>query len=191
MSEFSKVVIISGASGSGKTTLAHHLLSCKDFNLKFSVSACTRPKRDMEIQGAHYIFLSIEQFKNKIKSNDFLEWEEVYPNHFYGTLKSHTMSMLNLGKNILFDVDVHGAMALKKHFKNQALSIFIQAPSESIAKNRLLKRNTESSTNLEIRLNKMKEEILVGKQMDYVVINDNLNDSKHKVQELIKAFLKV
>ncbi len=191
MSEFSKVVIISGASGSGKTTLAHHLLSCKDFNLKFSISACTRPKRDMEIEGEHYIFLSIEQFKNKIKSNDFLEWEEVYPDHFYGTLKSHTMSTLNLGKNILFDVDVHGAMALKQYFKNQALSIFIQAPSESIAKNRLLKRNTESSIQLEIRLNKMKEEILVGEQMDYVVINDNLNDSKHKVQEIIKEFLKV
>ena len=189
MSELNKVVIISGASGSGKTTLAHNLLSCKEFNLKFSVSACTRAKRPMEVFGKHYVFLSIEDFKHKIKNNDFLEWEEVYPNNFYGTLKSATMNSLNKGNNILFDVDVRGALALKNYFNQQAISIFIQAPSTSIAKSRLLSRNTESPMQLEARLIKMQEEVRVGKQMDCVIINDDLNQSKNKVREIVKEFL--
>ena len=189
MSTFNKVIIISGSSGSGKTTLVNHLMSYSELNLVFSVSACSRPKRPLEIDGKHYLFLSIERFKEKIKKDQFLEWEEVYENHFYGTLKATTNEILNSGKNILFDVDVQGAQSIKSYFKDQALSLFIQAPTEKIARERLINRETESTSAIKFRVSKIKKEILIGEKMDYQLINDNLNESKNKIKKLVSEFL--
>ena len=191
MSYQNKVIIISGASGSGKTTLVNYLLQYKELNLTFSVSATTRKKRKHEINGEHYNFLSIMDFKNKIQSNDFLEWEEVYRNHFYGTLRSSAMHILNTGKNILFDVDVKGAQSIKNHFKDDSLSIFIQAPSIDIAVERLKKRKTESVNTMELRVKKIKQEIKLGKTMDVQLINDNLDVIKLQIYNLINQFLEL
>jgi len=169
--------------------LVNHLMSYSELNLVFSVSACSRPKRPLEIDGKHYLFLSIERFKEKIKKDQFLEWEEVYENHFYGTLKATTNEILNSGKNILFDVDVQGAQSIKSYFKDQALSLFIQAPTEKIARERLINRETESTSAIKFRVSKIKKEILIGEKMDYQLINDNLNESKNKIKKLVSEFL--
>ena len=191
MSYQNKVIIISGASGSGKTTLVNYLLQQKELNLTFSVSATTRQKRKIEINGEHYHFLSITDFKNKIQSNDFLEWEEVYRDHFYGTLMSSAMNILNTGKNILFDVDVKGARSIKNYFKDDSLSIFIQAPSIDIAIERLKKRKTESVNTMALRVKKIKQEIKLGEKMDVQLINDNLNVIKPQIYNLINQFLEL
>ena len=184
-----KIIIISGSSGSGKTTLVNYLMLHTEFNLTFSISACSREKRPLETDGKNYFFLSVEQFKEKIHNNQFLEWEEVYKDHFYGTLKSSTMNMLNSGKNILFDVDVKGAQSIKEYFQDQALSIFIKAPTASIARNRLKQRGTESTNQINFRINKIQSEIIIGQQMDYQLINDDLSESKAEISGVVKNFL--
>ena len=186
-----KVIIVSGASGSGKTTLVNHLLTYQSpFNLEFSISACTRQKRQVEINGKHYIFLSKLEFKNKIASNEFLEWEEVYMDHFYGTLKMSTYKILNAGKNILFDVDVKGAQKIKEHFKDQAISIFIQPPSIEIAKARLINRGTDLDKELNLRLSKIKYEMELGQLMDYQLLNGELDIAQKEIYSVVKKFLK-
>ena len=189
MLQSNKIIIISGASGSGKTTLINYLLSCKELNLKFSISACSRNKRVNEVDGKDYLFISRDDFKSRIQSNDFLEWEEVYKDHFYGTLKSKTIEILNSGKNILFDVDVLGALSIKKFFSAQAVSIFVQTPSISIARERLINRGTDSCNKIDIRIKKIKYEMSIGKKMDYQLINDDLESSKKNIYRLVKKFL--
>ena len=189
MSQLNKIIIISGSSGSGKTTLVNHLMSYPHFNLVFSISACSRPKRPLEINGTHYFFISVEKFKHKIKTDQFLEWEEVYNDHFYGTLKAETMEILDGGKNILFDVDVKGAQAIKNYFKEQALSVFIKAPTLKIARERLMKRETDSENAIDFRVKKIKEETLIGEKMDYQLINDDLTQSKTRIKALVSRFL--
>ena len=184
-----KVIIISGVSGSGKTTFVNHLLNIKEFNLDFSISACSRPQRSSEIDGKDYIFLSASEFKNKINQNAFLEWEEVYTNHFYGSLKASSEQILSSGKNILFDVDVKGALSIKSHFKTRAYTIYIQPPSIEIAKKRLIARKTESQKNLDHRIKKMEEEALYAIHMDCCVINDDLELAKIEIYNSVKDFL--
>tara|TARA_B100001250_G_C19782224_1_gene782391 strand:- start:965 stop:1540 length:576 start_codon:yes stop_codon:yes gene_type:complete len=191
MLHLNKIIIISGSSGSGKTTLVNYLMLHSEFNLTFSVSACSRQKRPLEIDGKNYFFLSVDEFKEKINNDHFLEWEEVYKDHFYGTLKSSTMSILHSGKNILFDVDVKGARSIKAYFKDQALSIFIKAPTVSIARDRLMQRATESAREINFRINKIQDEIVIGQQMDYQLINDDLTDSKDEIKCVVKNFLDV
>ncbi len=186
-----KIIIISGSSGSGKTTLVNYLMLHAEFNLTFSVSACSRQKRPLEIHGKNYFFLSVEEFKEKIHNNQFLEWEEVYKDHFYGTLKSSTMDILNSGKNILFDVDVKGAQSIKEYFQDQALSIFIKAPTVSTARDRLMQRGTESKNQINFRVNKIQSEIIIGQQMDYQLINDDLSESQAEISSVVKNFLDV
>ena len=186
-----KIIIISGSSGSGKTTLVNYLMLHTEFNLTFSVSACSRQKRPLEIHGKNYFFLSVEEFKEKIHNNQFLEWEEVYKDHFYGTLKSSTMDILNSGKNILFDVDVKGAQSIKEYFQDQALSIFIKAPTVSTARDRLTQRGTESKNQINFRINKIQSEIIIGQQMDYQLINDDLSESQAEISSVVKNFLDV
>ena len=186
-----KIIIISGSSGSGKTTLVNYLMLHTEFNLTFSVSACSRQKRPLEIHGKNYFFLSVEEFKEKIHNNQFLEWEEVYKDHFYGTLKSSTTDILNSGKNILFDVDVKGAQSIKEYFQDQALSIFIKAPTVSIARDRLMQRGTESKNQINFRINKIQSEIIIGQQMDYQLINDDLSESQAEISSVVKNFLDV
>ncbi len=189
MLDSNRLIIITGTSGSGKTTLINHLMSYPEFNLVFSVSASSRSRRPLELDGQHYIFLSCEEFQNKISENAFLEWEEVYKDHFYGTLKDATINLLNTGKNILFDVDVKGALSIKDHFKEKALSIFIQPPSIEEAKERLIKRNTESLDQIDFRVDKIKHEIILGSKMDYKLVNNTLDTSKKIIYGLVNKFL--
>ena len=190
MMDFSgKIIIVSGTSGSGKTTLVTHLLTHKDLNLVFSVSACSRKKRNSEENGKNYLFLSQLEFKNKIKNNEFLEWEEVYPNHFYGTLKSSVEQVLKSGKNILFDVDVKGALTIKDYFKDQARTIFIAPNSIETAKFRLIHRRTETESDLCQRIDKMTQELKFANKMDYKLLNDNLSTAKQDIYNDVKKFL--
>ena len=189
MKKEGKIIVVCGTSGSGKTTLVNHLLSKNDLNLAFSISACSRLKRTMEKKGEQYVFLSLNEFKKKIKMNEFLEWEEVYPNHFYGTLKSSTQALLDCGKNILFDVDVKGALSIKKYFKDQSRTIFIQPPSIEVVKKRLIERKTESNKNLILRIEKMAEEMSFSSKMDCELINDDLATAKSEIYNYVKSFL--
>ncbi len=189
MLKSNKIIVVSGVSGSGKTTLVTYLLSRKELNLEFSISACSRPKRPSEIDGKDYIFLSNSEFQNKILQDEFLEWEEVYTNHFYGTLKASSESILNSGMNILFDVDVKGALSIKEYFKERARTIYIQPPTISIAKKRLIERETESKEDLNSRIKKMEEEAIYGAQMDCQVLNDDLDLAKDTIYNYVKEFL--
>tara|TARA_B100001029_G_scaffold97622_2_gene80229 strand:- start:3627 stop:4205 length:579 start_codon:yes stop_codon:yes gene_type:complete len=183
-----KLIIISGPSGSGKTTIVKYLLSC-NLNLFFSISACSRPKRKNEKDGIDYHFLSVDEFKLKIAEGEFLEWEEVYQDNFYGTLKSEVLNKINLGCNIIFDVDVIGAKSLKSIFKEQALSIYIQAPSVKSISQRLVARQTESESQISFRLDKAKHEVKEKKFFDYILINDKLNIAKQTVLQKAQDFL--
>ena len=185
----SKIIVVSGVSGSGKTTLINYLLTRKEFNLEFSISACSRPQRPSEIDGKDYIFLSNSEFKNKIRQEEFLEWEEVYINHFYGTLKSSSERILNAGKNILFDVDVKGALSIKEYFQNRARTIYVQPSSIAVAKKRLIERNTESQQDLDHRIKKMEKEATYGSNMECRVINDDLDLAQATIYNYVKEFL--
>ena len=185
----SKVVIISGSSGSGKTTISKYLLSISKFKLKFSISACTRERRKEEVHGSDYIFLELPVFKHKIKNKEFLEWEEVYENQFYGTLKVETEKVLNSGYNILFDVDIKGALALKQYYNERAISIFVKPSSIETLKNRLINRKTETKLGLKRRIDKMQNEIAQGVGCDKVLLNDDLVEAKRSVYVTIKQFL--
>ncbi|MAQ70213.1 MAG: guanylate kinase [Flavobacteriales bacterium] len=189
MKKDGKIIVVCGTSGSGKTTLVNHLLSKKDLNLAFSISASSRLKRPMEKEGEQYVFLSLNQFKEKIKMNEFLEWEEVYPDHFYGTLKSSTQDLLGSGKNILFDVDVKGALSIKQYFKDKARTIFIQPPSIEVVKKRLIQRKTESNKNLLLRIEKMGVEMMFSDKMDWELVNDDLSIAKSEIYNYVKSFL--
>ena len=184
-----KIIIISGTSGSGKTTLVNYLLQHAELNLAFSISACSRPKRPLEKNGEQYVFLSEDEFRKKIKMDDFLEWEEVYPAHLYGTLKSSCETLLLSGKNILFDVDVQGALSIKSYFKDRSRSVFVQPSSITTTKDRLMNRSTENTKNLAYRIGKMKNEIKIGKQMDYQLLNDELDLAKSTLYSYVKSFI--
>ena len=189
MKKYGKIIVLCGPSGAGKTTLANHLLSKKDLNLAFSISACSRLKRVAEKKGKQYVFVSLNEFKQKIKMNEFLEWEEVYPDHFYGTLKSSTQALLDRGKNILFDVDVKGALSIKQYFQDKARTIFIAPPSIEVVKKRLITRKTESNKNLLLRIEKMSAEMMFSDKMDWELVNDDLSASKSQIHAYVKSFL--
>lgn len=184
-----KVIIVSAPSGAGKTTLVKHLL--EQFpQLEFSISACSRPPRKNEINGKDYYFISVEEFQKKIKENQFIEWEEVYPNRYYGTLKTEIERIWNKNHVVLFDVDVKGGINLKKIFNKNAISIFIAPPSIEILKTRLEKRGTENAESIKIRLEKAEYEMTFANQFDYIIVNDNLNEAKENISTLIKNYIK-
>ena len=185
-----KIIAVCGVSGSGKTTLAHSLITNEELNLHFSISACTREKRKFEQDGKDYIFLSVPEFKKKIKNQMFLEWEEVYKNKFYGTLKNSTYELLKSGKNVLFDIDVKGALSLKNLFKDNALTIFVTPPSLEIARKRLAKRNTEELESYKLRSQKMDYEISFSNKMDVTILNSSLESSRFEILNIVKEFLK-
>ena len=189
MDQSNKIIIISGTSGSGKTTLVNFLLAQIDLRLAFSISACTRKRRPLEKDGINYFFLSTAEFKSKISNNDFLEWEEVYQNQFYGTLKTSANQLLKSGYNVLFDVDVRGALSIKRYFKDRSRTIFIKPSSVVTAKKRLIDRETESKHQLEKRISKMENELKFATKMDHMVINDVLADSKSEIYHYVKDFL--
>lgn len=183
-----EAVIISAPSGAGKTTIVKHLLSVFP-ELEFSVSVCSRPKRENKSEGKDYYFITADQFREKIANNEFIEWQEVYPGSYYGTLKSEIERIWSKAKIPIFDVDVLGGMNLKKYFGDTAVAIFIQPPSLKELENRLRHRGTESEENLQTRLNKVEKEMTFVNKFDRVVVNDEISSASTKATELIKAFL--
>jgi guanylate kinase len=183
-----KAVIITAPSGAGKTTIVRHLLQTYP-QLAFSVSATTRPKRPEEVHGRDYYFLSENTFKSKIANNEFLEWEEVYEGCFYGTLASEVERLNNEGKTVIFDVDVKGALRLKEKFGNQALSIFIKAPSFQVMVERLKSRATENEAELQKRIERMQYEMTFENRFDVTIINDKLDKTLQDAENIIGNFL--
>ena len=184
-----KVVILSAPSGSGKTTLARHLLSIEKLNFKFSVSATTRKKRDHEINGKDYFFFSQEEFKNSIDNQDFIEYEKVYEDMYYGTLKSEVNNLI-VNHNIVFDVDVIGALSLKKYFKSLSISIFIKPPSIDILEKRLIDREKNDPSEIKERVRKAEIEMKKEADFDKVIINEDLDVAKQELIDKVERFLK-
>lgn len=183
-----KLVIFSAPSGSGKTTIVNHLLE-KIENLEFSVSATSRRPRPGEVNGENYYFISPEEFRGKIQNNEFIEWEEVYKDHFYGTLKSELDRIWNAGKHVIFDVDVVGGLNLKKKFKERAISVFVKVPSMEELEKRLRNRSTESEDKIKNRLQKAKQESEYSNRFDVIIVNDNLADAVKNAERTVKDFL--
>ena len=183
-----KAIIFSAPSGAGKTTIVKSLLANK-LPLSFSISACSRQKRENEINGKDYHFLSIKDFKQKINEQAFIEWEEVYENNYYGTLKSEIERIWNDKKHVVFDVDVVGGLNLKKHFGNNALAIFIQPPSMDVLFKRLRNRATESEASLNKRIDKAKHEMTYSSSFDSIIINDQLKETIEVAEKKVKDFL--
>lgn len=183
-----KLIIVSAPSGAGKTTIVKELL-CSDLNLEFSVSACSRKKRKNEIHGKDYYFMGVKEFRKKIENDAFVEWEEVYKDHFYGTLKEEVEKIRNAGRNVIFDVDVIGALNIKKMFGKDALAIFIQPPSEVVLEKRLRKRNTEDGGDLERRLKKARYELSFSGQFDLIIVNDKLEKAILEAENAVKDFV--
>ncbi len=184
----SKVVIISAPSGAGKTTLVKYVLSVFP-QMEFSVSATSRSQRPNEQHGKDYYFISTDEFKNKIANNEFVEYEEVYPGCFYGTLKAELQRIWDKGKIVLFDVDVKGGINLKKIFGQQAISIFISPPSFEVLEQRLKNRGTETPETLKTRIEKAAYEMTFRPQFDYVVVNDVLEHAQKEIHRIIDKWL--
>ena len=184
-----KAVIISAPSGAGKTTLVNKLLDAK-LPLLFSISACSRAPRKGEEDKKDYYFLSIEEFKEKIKAQDFIEWEEVYEGNFYGTLKKEIERIWKEKKHVVFDVDVIGGISLKDYFMENSISIFIKPPSMEVLSKRLKKRNTEDRKSIKNRLEKSFEEMKSIDKFDKIIVNDELSISSKNIIETVKKFLK-
>lgn len=184
-----KAIIFCAPSGSGKTTIVKHLLSI-DHRLAFSVSACTRKQRANEAHGKDYYFLTIEEFKQKIANNEFLEYEEVYGGNFYGTLKSEVDRIWAQGKAVIFDVDVVGGLNIKEYFGDKALAIFVKPPSVEVLEQRLRYRSTETEETLRIRVDKAVHELDYETKFEHVLVNNNLDIALHEAEKLLNDFLK-
>lgn len=183
-----KILIFSAPSGAGKTTLVKFIMQ-KMSNLSFSVSATSRKKRTGEVDGKDYYFLTIAEFKEKIRNNDFAEWEEVYQDRFYGTLKSEIQRIQKSGKTVVFDVDVVGGVNLKKLFGNEALGIFVMPPSLKVLEERLRERSTDNEDDIDIRINKAEKELEFSNKFDIVIVNDDLENTKKETIKEVEAFL--
>ena len=183
-----KLIIFSAPSGSGKTTIVHHLLE-QDLPLSFSISACTRTPRNNEQHGKDYYFLSVDDFKRMISADEFIEWEEVYKDHFYGTLKSELNRIWSMDRHVVFDVDVAGGANLKEQFADLALALFIMPPSISVLKQRLENRSTDDPEKIKIRLAKAEEEMKFAEKFDLVIVNDKLEVAIHEALTAISEFL--
>ncbi len=183
-----KLVIFSAPSGAGKTTIVRHLLSL-NLNFEFSVSATTRKPRGSERHGKDYYFLSGEEFKKKKDRDEFLEWEEVYPGCFYGTLKSEVERIFKAHRNIIFDIDVVGGSNIKKYYGEKALAVFVQAPSLTALKDRLMCRSTESPDKIKERIAKAEQEMSYASLFDVVIINDKLEAAFLEAEEKVRQFL--
>jgi guanylate kinase len=184
-----KLLVFSAPSGSGKTTIVRHLLAQPDLNLEFSVSCTTREPRGEEVHGKDYYFISLKEFKNHIKAEEFVEWEEVYRDNFYGTLKSEVERIWAKGKNVIFDIDVAGGLRIKSKFKTETLAVFVKPPSIDELKIRLKKRSTESEDKINMRIAKASVELATAPQFDKVIKNYDLDVAKAEAYELVKQFI--
>ncbi len=183
-----KLIIFSAPSGSGKSTIINYLLT-QDLNLYFSISATSRPPRGSEKEGVEYFFLTPDDFRARIANDEFVEYQEVYEDRFYGTLKSQVEKQLASGQNVVFDVDVLGGCNIKKFYGDRALSIFIQPPSIEELRNRLLKRGTDSAAVIEDRIARASYELSFSPKFDKVVVNDDLERAEKEVKQLVSDFL--
>ncbi len=185
-----KLIVFSAPSGSGKTTIVRHLLQQDELNLEFSISATSREKRGDEEDGKDYYFLSFEEFKQKIKNDEFLEWEEVYRDNFYGTLKTEVDRIWSHGKHVIFDIDVSGGLRIKRKFPDETLAIFVKPPSIDELKIRLKKRKTESNDKINMRIAKASAELATAPLFDNVVVNDTLENALQESYDLVSNFIK-
>ena len=185
-----KLLVFSAPSGSGKTTIVRHLLAQPELNLEFSISAATRERRGEEVDGKDYYFISIQDFKKHIKADDFIEWEEVYRDNFYGTLKSEVERIWAKGKNVIFDIDVSGGLRIKHKFPDETLAVFVKPPSVDELKRRLKERSTESDDKINMRIAKAHVELATAPQFDTVIKNYDLDIAKKEAYELVKFFIK-
>jgi len=184
----SRVLIISAPSGAGKSTLVNHLLNA-GLPLLFSVSATSRKPRGCEVTGREYYLITSAEFRRKIKKGDFIEWQEVYKDHYYGTLRSEIDRITGAGKIPLFDVDADGGVNLKKIFGKEAMAIFIMPPSVEELRTRLVKRGTDSADKIEMRVDKAVSEILLADRFDHVIINDGLENACNEILEIVTDFI--
>lgn len=184
-----KLIVFSAPSGSGKTTIVRHLLGIEGLNLEFSISATSRAKRGEEVHAKDYYFLSAKEFKSKIKNDEFLEWEEVYRDNFYGTLKTEVERIWAKGKHVIFDIDVSGGLRIKRKFPKETLAVFVKPPSIDELKIRLKKRKTESNDKINMRIAKASAELATAPLFDVIVENDNLEKALAEAETLISNFV--
>lgn len=185
-----KLIVFSAPSGSGKTTIVRHLLKQQNLKLEFSISATSREKRGNEIHGKDYYYLSLSEFKNKIKNDEFLEWEEVYRDNFYGTLKTEIARIWANGKHVIFDIDVSGGLRIKRKFPEQTLAIFVKPPDLNELVRRLKERGEESEDKISMRVAKAPAELATAPLFDKIVVNANLENALEEAYSLVSEFLK-
>jgi guanylate kinase len=183
------LIVFSAPSGSGKTTIVRHLLGQEDLNLDFSISATSREPRSDEVHGKNYYFISLKEFKQHIKNGDFLEWEEVYRDNFYGTLNEEVQRIWKKGKNVIFDIDVVGGLRIKKKYPERTLAVFVKPPSVDELKIRLKKRKTESEEKIDMRIAKASIEMATAPQFDIVIENNDLKTALNEAHDLVKDFI--
>ncbi|MBR4917668.1 MAG: guanylate kinase [Bacteroidales bacterium] len=183
-----KVIIVSAPSGAGKTSIVRHLLE-EVPELKFSISATTRHKRDYEEDGKDYYFITPDQFKERLANDEFLEWQEVYKDQYYGSLKCEVERIWNNGQTVIFDVDVLGGLNIKKFYGDNALAVFIEPPTIEELVNRLKKRGTETEESLKKRVDKAEYEMSFADQFDKIVLNDDLKTAQQEMIDLVQDFL--
>lgn len=183
-----KLLIVSAPSGAGKTTIVHRIMQA-GLDLEFSVSACSRPKRTEEKDGVDYYFISVEEFRSMIDRGEFIEWQEVYKNQYYGTLRSEVERIWTRGKDVVFDVDVEGAINLKTMYPRNSLALFIKPPSFEILEKRLRQRSTDSEESIARRLDKARHELEKAGKFDRIIINDDLERAVAESLEITREFL--
>jgi guanylate kinase len=183
------LIVFSAPSGSGKTTIVRHLLGQEDLNLDFSISATSREPRSDEVHGKNYYFISLKEFKQHIKNGDFLEWEEVYRDNFYGTLNEEVQRIWKKGKNVIFDIDVVGGLRIKKKYPERTLAVFVKPPSVDELKIRLKNRKTESEEKIDMRIAKASIEMATAPQFDIVIENNDLKTALNEAHDLVKDFI--
>ena len=187
--EKGKLIVFSAPSGSGKTTIVQHLLKQKNLNLDFSISATSREKRGQEIDGKDYHFISPEKFKRHIEQHEFVEWEEVYQDNFYGTLKSEVERIWSEGKHAIFDIDVIGGLRIKKKFPEKTLAVFVKTPTVESMEARLRSRKTDSEEKIIERLAKADRELAMADKFDVILINDDLDTAPQEAVAMIEQFI--
>lgn len=190
MTNKGRLIVFSAPSGSGKTTIVHHLLSQKKLNLDFSISATSRQRRGKEVDGKDYYFISDKKFRHHIENNHFVEWEEVYTNNFYGTLKQEIERIWSEGNHVIFDIDVIGGLNIKQQFPDETLAIFVQPPSIEEMERRLRGRNTDTEEKIIERVAKAEKEMKYAKDFDVILVNDNLDEAKEEAFNLVQNFIK-
>lgn len=187
--EGGKLFVFSAPSGSGKTTIVQYLLAQENLNLDFSISCTSREPREHEEHGKDYYFISLKDFKQHIKNGEFLEWEEVYRDNFYGTLKTEVERIWAQGKNVIFDIDVVGGLRIKKKYPKETLAVFVKPPSVDELKRRLKKRKTESDERINMRIAKASVELATAPQFDYIIKNNDLDTALNEAKELVTNFI--